>query len=419
MARKGATRKNDLGSRPRGASAVAAPPARGLAGLEVAILVTLALATALSLTVLYVHTMLRASKGTYTSFCNVSEQVNCDAVLMSHYGTLLGMSLATWALVTYALLAFLVVARRQAREPMRARATLLLVGVTFWSLAFSLYMAAIAAFEVRAFCLLCAGMYVLNAILAVLVWRLARGESAGGAPLLTARRTALGTAAIAVALAGVGSMQFAGTSIGATRLTPEDVRTREPEFYQWYTTRPVVSGIVAGNHVKGPVDAPITVVEFSDFECTYCAKAFRDLRDLERQHPGMVRIAFHHFPLDAGCNPHVTAAMHSASCLAAIASECAARSGRFWEYHDRLFGAQDKLGRDDLVATAVELGLDRAAFTACLDDPSARARVVDDIAAGAAAGVKSTPTLFMNGRMIEGALERTHYDYVVAMERKP
>lgn len=419
MARKGATQRNDLGRRSGDIAAAAERRARAIASLEWAILATLGLAAALGLATLYVHTMLRVTAGAYTSFCNVSEQVNCDAVLTSRYGALLGVPVGAWALVTYAALGFLVVWRRQASGPARARATLLLVGLAVWSLVFSLYMAAVALLAVRAFCLLCAGMYVLNVLLAVLAWHLARAESAAGAaPLLTARRAAFGTAAIAAALAAVGGAQLGTTSVGATRLTPEEVRARDPEFYQWYTTRPVVSGLPAGAHVKGPADAPISIVEFSDFECAYCAKAFRDLREIERQYPGAVRITFHHFPLDSGCNPHVTAPMHRSACLAAIAAECAARFGRFWEYHDRLFGAQDRLGRDDLTLTAADLGIDRAAFTACLDDPATRARVLEDIAAGAAVGVKSTPTLFINGRTVEGALERTAYEYVIAMERK-
>jgi protein-disulfide isomerase len=131
-----------------------------------------------------------------------------------------------------------------------------------------------------------------------------------------------------------------------------------------------------------------------------------------------VRIVFHHFPLDADCNPNVSTRMHRYACQAAIAAECAARAGKFWEYHDLLFGAQDRLGRDDLIAKAVTLGIARDNFVACLDDPSARSRVLADSAAGAKLGVKSTPTLVINGRAVEGALERTRYQYVIALERE-
>jgi protein-disulfide isomerase len=110
--------------------------------------------------------------------------------------------------------------------------------------------------------------------------------------------------------------------------------------------------------------------------------------------------------------------MHKSACLAAIASECAARAGKFWEYHDLLFGAQDQLAREQLIAKAERLGIAKDVFTACLDDPSARSLVLSDTGAGAKIGVKSTPTLVINGRTVEGALERSRYEYLIALERR-
>jgi protein-disulfide isomerase len=146
--------------------------------------------------------------------------------------------------------------------------------------------------------------------------------------------------------------------------------------------------------------------------------AFRDLHDFVRQHPDLVRLVFHHFPLDSECNPNVPTRMHRSACQAAIASECAARAGKFWEYHDLLFGGQDRLGRDDLIAKAVGLGIPQDSFVECLDDPAARSRVLADTGSGAKLGIKSTPTLVINGRVVEGALERTRYEYIIALERR-
>jgi protein-disulfide isomerase len=201
-------------------------------------------------------------------------------------------------------------------------------------------------------------------------------------------------------------------------MSAAEVKTRDPEFYDWYTSRPVTTDLPAAVHGKGPEQAPVTIIEFSDFECPACAMAFRDLHELAAKNPELVRIVFHHFPLDADCNPHVSTRMHRYACQAAIAAECAARAGKFWEYHDLLFGAQDRLGRDDLIAKAVGLGIARDSFVSCLDDPSARSRVLADATAGAKLGVKSTPTLVINGRAVEGALERTRYQYVIALERE-
>ena len=409
MARKGAQR-SDPGRRLE-SPAAAVVTAHASPSLETGFALALVLALGLSLAILYVHAQLTATNGRYTSFCNVSTRVNCDAVLSSPYGRLLGVSVAVWALLTYAALAILLFVRRQATGERRARATVALLALALWSLVFSLYMAGLAAFAIGAICLLCSGLYLLNGTLAALAWRIARAEG-----WVLTRGAAVGAAVMAGALVVLGGLQHRASSAALT-LTRADVETKNPDFYKWYTSLPLADGLPPADHRRGPADAAITVVEFSDFECTFCGKAFRDLRDLEHQHAGLIRVEFHHFPLDTACNTHVPEAVHPSACQAAIAAECAARFDRFWEYHDRLFAEQDRLDRDSLVATAVDLGIDRAAFSACLDDPAARERVVADAAEGARLGVRSTPTLFINRRPVEGALDRTLYDYVVALER--
>jgi protein-disulfide isomerase/uncharacterized membrane protein len=415
MARKGATQWSDPGRRP-GTPAAAAAPITATTGVEWALFAALGLGAALSATILYVHAQLAATRGTYTSFCNVNSWVNCDVVLTSSYRSLFGLPVALWALLTYMGLAVLVLVRHRTQGETRERATLLLIALAVWSFVFSLYMAALAAFAVGALCLLCSGLYLLNGVIGVLAWRLGHSAASSARPLLTPRRVTIGAAAMAAALAMTGASQLMASSATAPLLTPADVQAQNPDFYSWYTSRPVVDALPAAEHVRGPADALITIVEFSDFECNYCAKAFRDLRDFEHRHAGRVRVVFHHFPLDSECNARVPTRVHRTACDAAIAAECAARFGRFWDYHDRLFEDREPLIRDELVRTAVDLGIDRVAFAACLDDPAARVRVVADADAGARLGIKSTPTLFVNGRTIEGALDRGAYEWMLAME---
>src|SRR5689334_24872225 len=127
MARKGAQR-SDPGRRP--GSPMAAPGTRRApATLERGYALALALAIAFSLTILWVHAQLTATQGTYTSFCNVGTRVNCDAVLGSSYGTLLGLPVALWALLTYLALSALLVVRARTDGPARARATTGLLGL--------------------------------------------------------------------------------------------------------------------------------------------------------------------------------------------------------------------------------------------------------------------------------------------------
>jgi protein-disulfide isomerase len=169
--------------------------------------------------------------------------------------------------------------------------------------------------------------------------------------------------------------------------------------------------------VRGRNDAPVTIVEFSDFQCPACGQAFRDLHELVARRKD-VRLVFRNFPLDSSCNEAISRALHPDACRAAIAAECARRQNRFWEFHDRLFEHQQALDRDSMFRYARELELDIAAFRTCLDDPATRARVSDDVRAGIAAGVESTPTLFINGRRINGALEHPYYDHALILEQE-
>jgi protein-disulfide isomerase len=422
MAGKRATQQQNSARR-RGEAVTTAPRQRAAAartdGIERALWITLALSAAVAIAQLWVHSQLVATHGTYTSFCNVNSTVNCDAVLMSAYGTLFGVPVSVWALASYAVLAILLYRRRGAVGAARTQSSSLLLGLALWNAVFSVYMAGLSVFAVGAVCLLCSATYVVVVTTAVLAWRLAAADhAASGERILGSRHALVAGAVIALALGGVAAAQFASRPVSALDLTAADVQSRDPEFYEWYKSRPITKDLPAATHIRGPADAPLTIVEFSDFECPACAMAFRDLHDLVRQHPDLVRLVFHHFPLDSECNPHVPTRMHKSACLAAIASECAARAGKFWEYHDLLFGAQDQLAREQLIAKAERLGIPRESFVACLDDPAARSLVLSDTGAGAKLGVKSTPTLVINGRTVEGALERSRYEYLIALERR-
>ena len=268
--------------------------------------------------------------------------------------------------------------------------------------------------------LLCAGTYLLVATTAVLAWRLARvdlgvrgerGRRPRSARSWPARRIAVGVAAIA-------ALQFATRPISGTSMTADQVKSRDPEFYDWYTKRPIAKDLPPARHSKGPADAPLTIIEFSDFECPPAAWRFA----IFTTSPSAIRISSAScFTTSRSIRTAIRTCrrvMHRSACLAAIASECAARDGKFWPYHDLLFTGQDHLGREDLIAKAVGLGMSADAFTACLDDPDARAHVLSDAGAGAKLGIKSTPTLVINGRTVEGALERSRYEYVIALERR-
>jgi protein-disulfide isomerase len=108
--------------------------------------------------------------------------------------------------------------------------------------------------------------------------------------------------------------------------------------------------------------------------------------------------------------------MHPDACLAACAAECAGDQGKFWAYHDLLFENQSTIDRDNLFRFARDLDLDVAAFRTCIDAPETLERIRDDVRAGARLEILSTPTIFINGRRLEGALERPYYDFAITIE---
>ena len=160
----------------------------------------------------------------------------------------------------------------------------------------------------------------------------------------------------------------------------------------------------AGYPARGPATAPVTIVEFSDFECPFCGRLFPTLKAVENLYLDRVRIVYRQFPLRR---------IHPLAQKAAEASLCAHEQGRFWQMHDSLFGDQEHLTVDALKARAVELKLDTTAFNACLDSGKQAAAIDKDLAEGAKAGVTGTPAMFINGRMIVGAQPFTAIQAVI------
>jgi len=149
------------------------------------------------------------------------------------------------------------------------------------------------------------------------------------------------------------------------------------------------------DHVRGPLEAPVTLVEYGDFECPYCGQAEPVVRELLRDF-GDVRYVWRHLPLSD---------VHPRARLAAEASEAAADQGAFWEMHDLLLDHQDRLGFSDLAGYAEQLGLDVERFTNELQDHAGAARVAEDVDSADLSGVSGTPTFFINGRRHYGAYD--------------
>jgi protein-disulfide isomerase len=144
----------------------------------------------------------------------------------------------------------------------------------------------------------------------------------------------------------------------------------------------------------GAASAPVTIVEFSDFQCPFCQRAAPTLKQVRDKYGDKVRVVWKDFPLTQ---------IHPQAFKAAEAGRCAAAQGKFWEFHDRMFGNQQALQPEALKQYAADMGLDAAKFGQCLDSSQFAEAVRDGVAAGQKLGVNSTPTLYINGRALQGA----------------
>jgi protein-disulfide isomerase len=168
---------------------------------------------------------------------------------------------------------------------------------------------------------------------------------------------------------------------------------------------PTPSNVPSGNtpvsvdaktdHILGNNKAPVTIVEFSDFQCPFCERFAPTVKKVVNDYKDKVRLVYKHFPLDSS---------HPWARPAALASECAAEQGKFWEYHDALFARQDEFSADFWGKLASELKLNTGKFNDCVQSEKYENKVQSDYQQGLAAGARGTPHTVINGTPVSGAV---------------
>jgi|SRR5580658_2523119 protein-disulfide isomerase len=158
---------------------------------------------------------------------------------------------------------------------------------------------------------------------------------------------------------------------------------------------------------RGKPDAPVTIVEFGDFQCPYCREAEGSLRTVMSRHPDQVRLIFRNLPLPS---------LHPNARVAAQAAVCAERQGKFWEMHDAMFENQSALSESALKDTAKRLGLDSSGFSACLENPQTNGEVDSEEKAAAELDITGTPFFLINGRPLDGSVPVEKFEAIIADE---
>ena len=194
------------------------------------------------------------------------------------------------------------------------------------------------------------------------------------------------------------------------RWLAEKTKKNPVEIYLAEPVRPVFDVSVAGAPYWGREDAKVVIAEFSDFQCQYCQKGAEFLKEVGKKYGDKVKIVFKNFPLS----------FHNDAEKAALAGLCAWDQGQkfFWKMHDRMFQNQNKLDKKNLMSMAEKIGLKMQDFAACFESQKYKGRIQADVEEGKKLGVKSTPTFFINGKVIMGVRDREEFSRLIEDELK-
>ena len=356
----------------------------------------------------------------------------CDVVNQSVYAKLMGVPLAAIGLVFYLALAGALALSAFASEPARLAVARLVFLALAASLAVDVVLLGLQATKLGAYCTLCLLTYGLGAGALALLWP-ARGASLAALSAGDGRLAAAGAAVAAgstllaaavfqaalqgrpsnpAAMLGAGSAPAPAASGGDSQQEVQRLQAilDDPQKTERYWSEKAVKDFqqakvesfdLTGIPSKGPANAPLKIVEFSDFLCPYCRQLADGLNSFLPPAGGRAAIFYKQYPMDNACNESLQQQIHPGACVIALGGVCATEQNRFWQYHDAVFARQGQMKtRADAQKAAADAGLDAAAFGACLDRPASIEKLRAQLREGTAAGVTGTPTVFLNGKRV-------------------
>lgn len=398
---------------------------------------------ALSLYSLHHYITLEYGLQSEPSFCNINAAFNCDAVSASEWSTIFGVPVASYGLAFYSLfLLVAVLAGKRERIPTDIAAPVA-TATSLGAVVFSIYLFFVSKFVIGTLCLICLTLYLVNLLL---LWASYRC----GQPISFIAQLCTGVRAIvrlpALAL-GIGRFRQSpyknsacGWSIVGLALTVllmtqpyrllvanldlsslsqfDEESVARDSLEHWKNSSPVsisenTERGVSHDYSNGPSDAPITIVEFSDFECPACRRFYGELKEILAMYEGKIRAVHRNFPIDQTCNVHIPQSAHRNSCHAALFTRCAGEQGRFWEAVDYIFtlpaidaGAPPEIIQADIDAGPATLGLDTTAMKECMNAERQQRRIIEDIDEAMNLGLQATPTVWINNRPVLGATKK-------------
>jgi uncharacterized membrane protein/protein-disulfide isomerase len=373
----------------------------------------------------YVHYHLLRDPS-YVSFCDVSATLSCSQVYSSRYGMMYGVPVAIFGAIWFAFATLLSTAGLTARPAVQESVPGYLFAGSTLALSMILYLGYASFVLLKLVCVLCVITYA-----AVIALFLVSG-AAGSVPMMSLPRRGLhdlkilASSPLAIALAALfvggaaSALAFfpresaiapAAASADPSNPAPAATQDQRSDFERWYTSQPRLSLVVPAEGAK------VLVIKFNDYQCPPCRQSFMEYKNIwtkwESSNPGAVRLVLKDFPLDSECNNNVTQSIHPSGCEAAVGARLARERNRITQFEDWVFANQPTLTPDAVKRAAREVG-DVPNFDERYQ--SVLEQVKADIAYGKTLGVRSTPTFFINGVKVEGALPPAYFDQAIAYE---
>ena len=338
--------------------------------------------------------------------CNINQTFNCDTVARSAWSELFGVPMgvygAAYFVALWILLGIGISAHKGARDHLLAYVAMNVLGVLV-----SLVLAVISHFVLHAWCISCMGVYAV--CLLQLIFLLGQRHKFNFKFEVKAIVRGA-TTALVVVVAAVALHAFAKPR--PSRPVPPIAENASISAAEMLLasgaaqTIPINRTPYAGlgeDYRRGADHARVRVVEFIDFQCPSCQRMSTALEVLHKEYGARVLFVVKNFPLDKKCHTSMSRSIHEHACDIAVLARCAGQFGKFWQYHDLAFAAQQDAGEGTIVAWAKQVGLSDTQISSCRDSRGILEKIQDDIALGSKIGVTGTPAVFINGKKYLGA----------------
>jgi len=385
---------------------------------------------------LYHHTMLRYGFGSDGSFCNINAAFNCDLVNQSAWSSIFGVPLASYGLAFFLFVFFfsLIGSSASLIKPATFRGILLLLG--FLGTLVSIFFFLVSELEIGSLCLMCLGIYFVNFALFFSAWLVAEETSLSAglrdgmsaifkAPKVFLSRGAddesncalLSAFLVFIPIIGLFSYMLVDYFLVHYFLQIRDPKKQATDYIaQWEKQSEVQIPLTLEgsdrDYQTGNSNAPIKIIEFSDFECPACRRFYTSLEPFLEKYKGKIQITYKNYPLDPACNVTIPRSMHPNACFSAYFARCAGEQGKFWEAADYLFtlpafnpnNKPEQVNAEILSGIKI-LSLDDVAMKECISSERVKKKVIADINEGNRLKIPGTPAIWLNGKPLQSNSE--------------